>query len=108
MADGKTFERDIDIIIQKVQRQLPAVKVTQWHKKWPADDDGIWWFYLPGIKQDIQVESSFGVCPFVIETDEFCCDKSRIAATVDDAILTIVEYLKSLNKTVPPAETVAV
>ena len=92
-----SMERDIDRIIQQVKEQLPEVDVVQLQKIHPADDDGIWWFRLPGIDKDIQIESSYGNCPFIVETDELCCEQARNAESVDDAVKMVVEYLRSLE-----------
>jgi hypothetical protein len=92
-----SMERDIDRIIQQVKEQLPEVDVVQLQKIHPADDDGIWWFRLPGIEKDIQIESSYGNCPFIVETDELCCEQARNVESVDDAVKMVVEYLRSLE-----------
>ena len=94
--------RDIDIIIAKVREQLPAVAVEQLQVVHPADDDGIWWFSLPGVKRDVHVESSFATCPFVIETDEQSSDKALRASSVDQAVQLIVEYLAAASKQLAP------
>ena len=91
------MKRDIDRIIERVEEQTPEAVVVQIQKIHPADDDGLWWFGLPGIKKDIQIESSYGNCPFIVETDELCCDQARNAESVDDAVKMIVEYLRSLK-----------
>ena len=93
------MERDIDQIIQKVKLQLPNVEVTQWRKTLPADDDGLWWFRLPGLKKDIQIESPYGNCPFLIETEEQCCEQARRSQDIDETVLMIVQYLDMLMKT---------
>ena len=58
--------KDIDLIIEKVKEHLPKVEVEQLKVKFPADDDGIWFFRLPDVKQNIQIESSYGLCPFLL------------------------------------------
>jgi hypothetical protein len=62
------MQRDIDRIIASIKEQIPDVHVEQLQKTHPADDDGLWWFCVPG-RKNIQVESSTGNCPFLIETD---------------------------------------
>ena len=48
--------KDIDLIIEKVRQVFPEIEVEQLKVKFPADDDGIWYFYLS--KTDwIQIES---------------------------------------------------
>lgn len=62
--------RDIDIVIEKVRSKHPAIVVEQLRVAHPnVDDDGIWFFRLPPDKKEIQVESSMGTAPFVIEGD---------------------------------------
>jgi len=62
--------RDIDQIIKAVQQISPAVKVQQLKVSNPGDDDGIWFFEQPGSEHEVQIESSDGMCPFLVETDE--------------------------------------
>jgi len=88
--------RDVDIIIAAVKRAVPSVTVIQMHKTFPADDDGLWWFRLPGIAKDIQIESSEGACPFVIESDDFSCSDAKLGKTKDEVITIVVDYLRSL------------
>src|ERR1700745_1728437 len=92
------MKRDIDRIIDAVKQRTPNVEVVQWKKSLLADDDGIWWFQHPGIKEDIQIESTDGNCPFVVETNELCCERARRAQTVADAVSMIVEYLDSVKE----------
>ena len=87
--------RDIDEIISKVAQALPTSWVRQLEVKYPDDDDGIWFFWLPDVKQNIQIESSFGMCPFIVETDEQSSYDARKARTVDEAVSMIVDYLNS-------------
>src|SRR5260221_9932167 len=49
---------DIDRVISGVKTKIPEVYVVQMHKSHPADDDGLWWFRIPGIAKNIQVESA--------------------------------------------------
>ncbi len=58
-------------IIALVQSSLPTVQWSRLIVHHPgADDDGIWFFSLPDEPGDVQIESTFGVCPFVVETDK--------------------------------------
>jgi hypothetical protein len=90
------MKRVIDRIIQQVKEQ-PEVEVVQLQKIHPADDDGIWRFSPPGIEKDVQIESSYGNCPFIVETDELCFEQAKNAESVDDAVKMIIEYLRSLK-----------
>lgn len=61
--------RHIDAIIAAVRGEIPDVNCTQLKVKYPGvDDDGIWFFQLPGTSGEVQAESSYGMCPFVVET----------------------------------------
>ncbi|HVE59960.1 MAG TPA: hypothetical protein VNB22_24315 [Pyrinomonadaceae bacterium] len=90
--------KDIDLIIEKVNQILPDVGVWQPSKTYPSDDNGIWYFSLPDVKQSIQIESSYGLCPFIVETDEQSSYDARRASTIDEAVEMIVEYLESKRK----------
>lgn len=62
--------RDIDIVIEKVRSRHPAIVVEQLKVIHPgSDDEGLWFFRLPPEKKEIQVESSTGAAPFLIEGD---------------------------------------
>jgi hypothetical protein len=60
---------DVDQVIAEVERSLPNVRWSQLTAKHPADDDGIWFFNLPSGRNGVQIESSSGNCPFLIEHD---------------------------------------
>lgn len=90
-------ERDIDRIIGMVTRAMPDVQVVQIETKYPADDDGVWKFRLPGIEKDIQIESSTGTCPFVVESDELSSYDARRGITVDDVAKMVLDYLRSAS-----------
>ena len=52
---------------------------------------------MPGVEKDIQIESPFGNCPFIIETNELCCENARQSNSVDKIAAIIVEYLLPLR-----------
>jgi hypothetical protein len=56
--------RDIDQIIAAVKQQIPEVTVWQLQKKHPADDDGVWWFALPGVSNDVQMNTPLACAHF--------------------------------------------
>jgi hypothetical protein len=62
--------RDIDEIIERIKRDHPSVTVQQLKKSLPGDDDGLWYFQQPESEFEVQIESSTGRCPFLVETDE--------------------------------------
>jgi hypothetical protein len=93
------MSRDIDHIIEQVSQRLPGVKVQQhWVKNPKVDDDGIWWFYLPGFKKDIRIESSNGMCPFMVEHDDMkSTSEAEFAVTIEDAVEMVTAYLTRLK-----------
>ena len=63
--------RDVDEIIKRITAKYPAVRVEPLRVHHPGmDDDGIWFFNQPNGDFQVKIESSWGACPFVIETDE--------------------------------------
>jgi hypothetical protein len=61
---------DVDRVIELVRATFPDVIWSQLQVKYPADDDGLWFFHLPGQRPGkVQIESSSGMCPFLIEGD---------------------------------------
>jgi hypothetical protein len=93
------LSRDIDQIIERVKARLPDVHVEQlWVSHPGVDDDGLWFFRLPGIQKDIQIESSFGMCPFIVEhSDMKSSSEAETARTIEDAVEKVVAYLTSLR-----------
>jgi hypothetical protein len=82
--------RDIDLIIEKVKQRFPEVEVEQLKVKFPADDDGLWYFYMPEAKW-VQIESPYGMCPFIVETHRLTGLNQRKANTVDEVAEMIIE-----------------
>jgi hypothetical protein len=59
--------RDIDRVVEPVERLVPAVTWTQLQVRHPgADDDGIWFFWISGKPGEVQLESSTGMLPFTL------------------------------------------
>jgi hypothetical protein len=82
--------RDIDEIIRRVTATLPQVEWEQLHVKHPgADDDGLW-FFDHG-ERSAQIESSSGMCPFLIES-MFSSDRFT-ADTVEAAVARLIDLL---------------
>jgi hypothetical protein len=61
--------RDVDEIIECLKEQILGVEIEQLRVTYPADDDGLWFITVPGREGRVQMESSKGVCPFVVESD---------------------------------------
>jgi hypothetical protein len=84
--------RDVEQIIQSIVAKYPAVNVQQLQVRHPgADDDGLWFFNWPGSIFEVQIESSPGMSPFLIETME--SDTRIIAASVDETIRAVLKLL---------------
>jgi hypothetical protein len=89
--------RHIDQITSSVRSKFPDVRIVQMTKTHPADDDGIWWFRLPGKEKDIQIESSSGNCPFIVESDDDpTVSDARSAKTVEDVVAIVCGFLESI------------
>ncbi len=99
MTENEGSERDIDVVIRQVIQKMPEVEVEQLKVKWPADDDNLWWFSLPAVKMNIQIERAW--CPFLIETDEQSSKQALKATTVDEAVGMILTYLQSVQAGCP-------
>ena len=84
------MSRDIDTVIAAVRRTYPGVAVEQLRVTHPADDDGIWFFSHTRGRTEVQVESSNGAAPFLIETND---DPPLKGQSVDEAIAIIPQLL---------------
>ena len=83
---------DVKLIISAVRASLPHVRWTRlWVSHPGADDDGIWWFWLPEQPGEVQVESSSGACPFDLSTDKH--NGETKAHVVEGTAKTIVDWL---------------
>lgn len=85
--------RDIDLIIERLTTDLPTIQVQQLQVLHPgSDDDGIWFFTISGRDGQVQLESSAGVCPFIVESD---FDNERVEVhTVEEAIAVVRRCLE--------------
>jgi len=91
--------RDIDMVIERVRALHPDATVEQLKVTSPADDDGLWFFRLPGGRKEIQVESSTGAAPFVVEHDDMRGLEERIRdASVDQTVAAVSAYFSVLKK----------
>jgi hypothetical protein len=92
---------DIERVIRGVRAEFPTVEVVQTPNTQPADDDGLWWFRLPTVSRDIQLESSTYNCPFWVEhSDMVSSSEAFISESVIEAVMAIVSYLRSISTTV--------
>ena len=92
--------RDIDIVIERVRAIHPDATIEQLKVSHPgADDDGLWFFGVSGERKDIQIESSTGTAPFIIEHSGMKKSEDAISgASVDDAVREVSTYLAKLKK----------
>lgn len=91
------MKRDIDGIIDSVKERFANAQVYQLQVSHPADDNGLWYFHFPGSKDDIQIESCNGMCPFIIESNVGVAKDGR---TVDEVVALICDYLLSVQPSV--------
>lgn len=91
------MKRDIDKILEQIKHKFPTVKIEQLKVSNPADDDGIWYFWLPINPNDnIQIENasiSYGNCPFLIENNRN--DERLYGNTIEEVVKIISEHLKT-------------
>jgi hypothetical protein len=67
----QTDNTDIDKIIVELSGIYGDLSVKRLIVKHPGvDDDGLWFFSRSGNSINIQLESTFGNCPFLLETDK--------------------------------------
>ena len=82
--------RDIDAIISQLRLAHPDISAEQVTTLHPgADDDGLWFFHHPAHKVELQLESSTGMCPFLVESSA-SADR-LVASTVKQAVELVVE-----------------
>ncbi len=70
MGTVSTITPDIEELIGLVRARLPNVEWEQLSVTHTADDDGLWFFWIPSRPGEVQIESSSGACPFLVETDK--------------------------------------
>ena len=84
--------RDVEEIIRLINDAAPSVVVRQLQVRNPGeDDDGLWFLTRPGCEFEVQIESSTGMCPFLIETDEN--DVRYKTDSVEDTVRRIANLL---------------
>jgi hypothetical protein len=84
--------RDIEAIIARLRQTHPDISATQLAVRHPgADDDGLWFFRHPNTDVEVQLESSTGTCPFVLESSG-SADRFT-ASTVEQSVALVVAGL---------------
>lgn len=86
---GAAMASDIEEITRRVTTNHPEVTVTRLKVTHPADDDGLWFFSAKGM--EVQLESSSGTCPFLLESDAH--DRRRRVCSVEEAVRAVEEAL---------------
>ena len=82
------MRRDIDLILEQLTANIPGIHIEQLKVKHPgADDDGLWFINIRDQDEQVQIESSEGMCPFLIESD-FSNERSY-GHTVEEVVATI-------------------
>jgi len=80
--------REIDIILEQLTANIPGVYIQQLKVKHPgADDDGLWFINIRDQNGEVQIESSEGMCPFLIESD--FSNERLYGHTVQEVVSTI-------------------
>jgi hypothetical protein len=86
-------ERDIDRVIAALRRGLPSLVCEPLRVSHPgADDDGLWSFSHPDLPGEVQLESSSGSFPFLVEYDG--TPARDTAHTVDEAVALVTAGLR--------------
>ena len=86
------MSRDIDLTIAALERALPGLRWEQLHVAHPgADDDGLWFFSHPAASGEVQLESSTGELPFLLEGDDGA--ERETVRSVDEAVRRVVARL---------------
>lgn len=86
-------KRDIDKIIEEVKKEFANMIVEQLKVTHLADDDGLWYFSFEKLKDEIQIESPTGNCPFLIESHRN--DERKDGNSVEEVIRIVGEHLKT-------------
>jgi hypothetical protein len=85
------MSRDIDRVIVALQRSYNDIVAQQLRVLHPGvDDDGLWFFTRRGCSEEVQVESSTGSAPFLVESDNA---PPVTANTVDETIRLVAARL---------------
>ena len=84
--------RDIDAIAAQLRAWRPDVIFERIRVQHPgADDDGLWSIQLPGNPEEVQLESSTGACPFLVEFSN--SPERHFASTVSEAFEAVLRGL---------------
>jgi hypothetical protein len=87
------MQRDIDLILERLTASIPGVHIEQLKVRHPgADDDDLWFINVQDHEKQVQIESSEGMCPFLIESD---FNNHRLYGdTVEDVVATVKRFYR--------------
>ena len=86
------MDRDIDRVVAGLVSRWPTITHEQLRVSHPgADDDGVWFFRHPLSDAEVQVESSTGNVPFLIEGDHAPPVTGRTVAEVIELVVRQLE-----------------
>jgi len=85
------WPEEVRAIVARVRARLPGVEASRLQVKFPGDDDGLWFFDLPGHDSEVQIESSDGCCPFLVETS--ASTERRIRRSVSATAEAVLHFL---------------
>lgn len=92
------MHRDIDAVIAELRRAYPSIVCEQLRVTHPgADDDGLWLFSHPDRPGEVQLESSTGQLPFLVEGTE--SPARDTAGTVEQAVALVATRLGLISRT---------
>jgi hypothetical protein len=83
---------DLEEVVRLIQEGLPEARWVQAPVTHPTDDDGVWFFWIPGLPGEVQIESSYAVVPFIVETDKH--DECITASSPRETADTVIRWLK--------------
>jgi hypothetical protein len=87
-------KRDIDLLLDRLVATYPDMNFRQLSVRHPADDDGLWFVSVPGKAEMLQIESTNGTCPMLIEIDTGPhSSDARNANTVEQAFQIVRQIL---------------
>jgi hypothetical protein len=90
MSNGRDPKHsDIGEIIARFKEMFADGEVEQLQVKFATDDDGLWFFSRRSKSHGVQVEASFGKCPFLIEGDS----RRFEAHTINEAMRILASLL---------------
>jgi hypothetical protein len=93
VVSRRHVDRDINRVIDELRRGFPEIDCEQLRVKHPgADDDGLWFFTHPHGVGEVQLESSDGMFPFMVEGND--SDARDIVHTVEQAAALVARRLK--------------